>query len=554
MLLSAIILGAIAGLLVMIVRYNQMFSDTTSWMQHTIVVLNASEQTLASLHDYETGRLEIQSLAKEFEVLRKLTADNPAQQARIDSLIDICAHAAAALPSGRDPQRISARNYTDSLRGGILRLQTEESRLLAMRQAANNDSRTSLRTAIIALLTFVFTLLCLCSFFILHNFNRRKEAEKGLEEAEQRFATLVRHIKDYAIFRIDPAGRVMSWNRGAEQIKGYTEAEIIGQPISVFYSDEDNARGEPELNMQMAAADGSYESIGIRKRKDGSLFHADVVFTALRGGEGQLTGFVKITRDISDQIRIQEEMGHALSREKQLNEMKSRFVTLASHEFKTPLSVILSSTNLIGKYSAPEMEDKRQRHINRIKSNVNNLKQLLNDFLSLEKLEEGVIRNDPSTADLVKMAEEAVQDMEEACKEGQRIECTVTGEQRPIMVDQHLLRNILNNLLSNAIKYSPESSLIRFELEFNVDKVRFRVADSGIGIPADEQQHLFERFFRAKNTTGISGTGLGLSIVKKYLDLMGGSITVASLPGSGSAFTIALPIEPVCHDQVQPLH
>ncbi len=418
---------------------------------------------------------------------------------------------------------------------------------------ANAESRRRLNDAIITFFGLALMLLSGAIYIVLYNISRRKKAEKALQESKNLVGLLVSHVKDYAIFMIDVDGTVLSWNEGAEQIKGYTKEEIIGKPISVFYTDEDNARGEPAHNLSMAKTEGRYECIGLRKRKDGSEFYADVVFTAMRNQQGELTGFIKITKDITAQMQAQEELSKAFAREKELNEMKSRFVTLASHEFKTPLSVILSSTNLIEKYQDAGSADKRLRHVQRIKSNVNNLKQLLNDFLSLEKLEAGIVRNDPARTDLVKMAEDALQDMEEACKDQQRIELEVRGTARDVSVDQHLLRNILNNLLSNAIKYSPAGSLIQFLVEFGEDKVRIGVADSGIGIPPEELEHLFERFFRATNTSGISGTGLGLSIVKRYLDLMGGAIAVESLPGKGSTFAVTLPAMPVFRDQVQPI-
>jgi signal transduction histidine kinase len=221
--------------------------------------------------------------------------------------------------------------------------------------------------------------------------------------------------------------------------------------------------------------------------------------------------------------------------------MKSRFVTLASHEFKTPLSVILSSTVLIEKYNGPDMGDKRLHHIQRIRNNVKNLRQILGDFLSLEKLEAGVVRNSPANIDLIALIGEAIQDMEGSCKAGQAITLEVRGEKRIASLDENLLRNILNNLLSNAVKYSPEESAIHFTLQFQQDRIVMSIADRGIGIPPEEQAQLFERFFRATNTAGIPGTGLGLSIVKRYIDLMGGTISVWSEPAQGTTFTISLP-------------
>jgi two-component system sensor kinase FixL len=387
----------------------------------------------------------------------------------------------------------------------------------------------------------ILLLFCALSVLILFHFSSRRAAERERDELEQRFGFLVQHVKDYAIFFIDPEGRVMSWNKGAQQIKGYTPAEIIGQPISVFYTDEDNRLGEPFHNLQRAQEEGRFESVGLRKRKDGSIFYADVIFTPIYDDKNTLKGFAKITRDITDQKKAEEDMRVTLSREKELNELKSRFVTLASHEFKTPLSVILSSISLIEKYPETDQQDKRLKHILRIKSNVNNLKQILNDFLSLEKLEGGIVQNCPMETDLVHLAREAIQDLENAFKEDQRIELHTEGTPRPIPVDLQLLRNILINLLSNGIKYSAESSVVDCTLSYQLATVDIRIRDRGIGIPPEEQRHLFERFFRASNTIGISGTGLGLSIVKKYLDLMGGQIRLSSVPGEGSTFTLTLP-------------
>ncbi len=391
------------------------------------------------------------------------------------------------------------------------------------------------------LLVSLLLMIVALAFLAYDHFTRGKAAEDHRLLLEQRLSFMVQHIKDYAIFLIDPEGRVMSWNKGAQQIKGYTEAEIIGKPISVFYTEEDNESGEPFQNLQKALEDGRYESVGLRKRKDGSVFYADVVFTPFYDESETLKGFIKITRDITEQKKVEENMVNALAREKELNEMKSRFVTLASHEFKTPLSVILSSVSLIEKYPDTGMQEKRVKHIHRIKSNVNNLKQILNDFLSLEKLEEGIVQNSPLETDLQNLVADTIRDITEACKESQQIRLITVGTPGPVKVDTHLLQNVLNNLLSNAIKYSPECTSIDCTIEYKPGFVEIHIKDQGIGIPPEEQKQLFERFFRATNTGGISGTGLGLSIVKKYLDLMGGSIRMTSTPGTGSTFTVSIP-------------
>jgi two-component system sensor kinase FixL len=397
--------------------------------------------------------------------------------------------------------------------------------------------------ATVLLLSAIAGLFFTAVLLIGYLFSSRKATEGDRLELEQRLSFLVQHIKDYAIFLIDPEGRVMSWNLGAQQIKGYTEAEIIGKPISIFYTDEDNQHGEPFMNLKRALEEGRYESVGLRKRKDGTIFYADVVFTPFHDGKNNLKGFIKITRDITEQKKTEEDILGTLRREKELNEMKSRFVTLASHEFKTPLSVILSSVSLIEKYPETDQQDKRLKHIQRIKSNVNNLKQILNDFLSLEKLEGGIVKNNPVDTDLADLANETIQDMETALKEGQHIRLHTEGPPRLILVDQQLLRNIFINLLSNASKYSPENNAIDCTLSYQPHAVEIQIKDQGIGIPPEEQGQLFERFFRATNSSGISGTGLGLSIVKRYLDLMGCRIRLASIPGKGSTFIVTLPTD-----------
>jgi PAS domain S-box-containing protein len=391
------------------------------------------------------------------------------------------------------------------------------------------------------LLIGIFLLTSLLLFTIIYHFEKRKGIERRLRESEERFRLFVRHVKDYAIFMIDPGGQVLSWNEGARQIKGYSEEEIIGKPISVFYTDEEILQQEPAFNLKKAAEDGRYECIAMRKRKDGTVFWADIIFTALYDEDNKLRGYVKITRDITDQRKAEEEIRNNLQKERELNEMKSRFVSLASHEFKTPLSVILSSVSLISKYDETGDHGKLLTHVHRIKANVSNLKQILDDFLSAEKLDAGLVVLRPSLLNLRNFIQEIVNDFQDACKPGQQIYWEAQGDLPTITLDGHLLRNILVNLLSNAIKYSPGNSPIRLTACANPASLTIRVEDSGIGIPPEDLPRLFQRFFRGENTAGTSGTGLGLSIVKKYVDLMSGTIEVSSIVREGTTFTVILP-------------
>ncbi len=231
----------------------------------------------------------------------------------------------------------------------------------------------------------------------------------------------------------------------------------------------------------------------------------------------------------------------ALEKERELNELKSRFVTTASHEFRTPLSTILSSASLIEKYNAPGDLDKRLKHTGRIKSSVHNLTQILNDFLSISKLEEGKVHLNLCELDLRPFVEEVLEEMSALAKPGQRLQYRHAGESPCLCTDKQSLRNILINLISNAIKYSPEGQPVEVDSAHADGRVTLTVRDHGIGIPAADQPHLFTRFYRAHNAANIQGTGLGLTIVKRYVDLLRGTITFRSEEGEGTRFTVTLP-------------
>ena len=237
----------------------------------------------------------------------------------------------------------------------------------------------------------------------------------------------------------------------------------------------------------------------------------------------------------------QQEIKKALQREKELNELKSRFVTIASHEFRTPLSTVLSSASLIGKYKLSEEDEKRQKHVNRIKSAVSNLTTILNDFLSLSRIEEGKVYNVPTTFELAPFAADIVEEMQGYIKVGQQIHYRHQGAADPVTLDKQLFRNILLNLLSNASKYSAEGKNIYLDTEITAEKVIIQVRDEGIGIPEADQAHLFTLFFRAQNAANYEGTGLGLNIVKRYVDLMNGSLHYQSALDAGTTFTIQFP-------------
>lgn len=250
----------------------------------------------------------------------------------------------------------------------------------------------------------------------------------------------------------------------------------------------------------------------------------------------------KLEQTNKDLKRAEVEMLKALEKERELNTLKSKFVTIASHEFRTPLSTILSSASLIAKYTSPADEDKRSKHVSRIKSSVNNLTGILNDFLSIGKLEEGKIANNPVAFDIVPFSEEIAEEMSTIVKEGQQIHYSHTGTGSMLTADKHLLKNAIINLISNASKYSDPGKPIDFATCINENSFSVSITDKGIGIPEADKVHLFSRFYRAHNAGNIQGTGLGLTIVKRYVELMGGTIEYTSQENKGSTFTIILPL------------
>jgi PAS domain S-box-containing protein len=239
--------------------------------------------------------------------------------------------------------------------------------------------------------------------------------------------------------------------------------------------------------------------------------------------------------------KSQQELNEALNKEKELGEIKSRFVSMASHEFRTPLSTILSSANLLSRYTTTEDQDKRDKHIKRTKDAVRHLNTLLEDFLSVGKLEEGKIGVVPAPFALRELLEEATEEMQSFAKQGQTIHWLYAGGQ-VLNSDVRLVKSILINLLSNAIKFSEEGVSILLQAEsLPGGGVAISVCDKGIGISTEDQQHLFGSFFRGANALNIEGTGLGLHIVRRYLDLLRGKIKLESTLGEGTRVTIELP-------------
>ena len=257
--------------------------------------------------------------------------------------------------------------------------------------------------------------------------------------------------------------------------------------------------------------------------------------------EGRVEERTIILKEALEKLEVsQKELSSSLDKERQLNEIKSRFVSMASHEFRTPLSTILSSATLISKYPETDEQSKREKHIGRIKESVKHLNELLEDFLSLGKLEEGKVSISTVQFSVPDFIDDIVDEVKAQLKKDQKIEYSCAGPAE-FTTDKRMLKNILLNLLSNGIKFSGEGKVISLETYQEQHQLKIIIKDQGIGIPEEDQQHLFTTFFRAANASNIQGTGLGLTIIKRYVNLLHGEISLQSVLEEGTTITVKLP-------------
>ena len=371
------------------------------------------------------------------------------------------------------------------------------------------------------------------------------------------------------IIVVDEKGGIVQANPHAYRLFGYCKEELIGKKIEILIPQNLRDKHVGHRNQYHDSPKDRSMGIGMdlrAVRKDGTEFPVEISLASYQLGTRRET--VSFISDITERKKIEEalkklnadlenkveertkelsqallELHHINEDLKKESELKSRFVSMASHEFRTPLGGILTSATLIARYNDPADVEKRAKHIHTIQSSVKNLTSILNDFLSLDKLEGGKIECHPSTFAMIEFSQEIVREMQTATKKGQRILDSYQGQKDQVFLDKDMLRNVFINLLSNAIKYSPENSELGLSAVFSQSQVVIVIQDHGIGIPEADQKNLFEKFFRAGNVSTVQGTGLGLNIIKRYLDLMGGSIHFASRENEGSTFTITLPRE-----------
>jgi PAS domain S-box-containing protein len=357
----------------------------------------------------------------------------------------------------------------------------------------------------------------------------RRQAEEALRQSEERFRLLVETVQDYAIFMLDPDGRIVSWNAGAERTKGYTADEIIGQHLRIFYPPEKQAERHPEHELELALRDGRYEEEGWRIRKDGTRFWANVVITAVFKEPGVHVGFAKVTRDISERRELTERLRRAA-------EDQAQFLAVTAHELRTPVGVLGGTAETLAQYWTRLSEAERDEMLAGMTSSANRLRRLLADLLTASRLQSRALQLTLQEVDLAEVMETAA-----ATTRGTQPDAVIEVHVAPdllVIADRDRLEQVMENLLRNSVHHGVPPVVVEAEVGA---VATIRVSDAGLGVPPEVLPRLFERFATGERK---SGTGLGLFIARELTRAQGGDLVYEPDPvaATGGAFVVTLPV------------
>ncbi|HLT50266.1 ATP-binding protein [Aequorivita nionensis] len=406
---------------------------------------------------------------------------------------------------------------------------------------------------------------------------------KVFEEKKGNIFRILSEAISEGIVIVNEKQEIVTSNEAADRMFGYNAKELLGENINLLIPREYRHGHTEQVDKYLEKSDPRQMGHGrdlYGQRKDGSVFPVEAglnpfeiygskyvmaLVTDISVRKTQEKEIIELNlyleqkveartkelkqtiNELKEEVSKRKEAEHkimeSLRKERELNELKTKFLSLVSHEFKTPLSGILTSAMLTGKYTETEQQDKREKHLKTIQSKVKYLNNILNDFLSIERLESGKATYKFDTFPLSKVVNEVIYNANMLLKEGQRINYPQNIDDISLNFDEKILELSLTNLINNAIKYSPEHTIIDVVVVPSKDFLTIKIIDEGMGVPQKEQKYIFNRYFRAENALLDQGTGIGLNIVKSHLENLGGTITFESEEGKGSTFTISFPIK-----------
>jgi PAS domain S-box-containing protein len=369
----------------------------------------------------------------------------------------------------------------------------------------------------------------------------------------ERYRLLVESVQDYAIFLLDPDGKIASWNAGAKRLKGYDEHEIIGKHFSVFYPEEDKLRDKPGWELKEAIKDGRFEDEGWRIRKDGTRFWANVVITALVDKDGTPQGFAKVTRDLTERKHMEDELQRANTELKQqqheltvLNQAKDEFISLASHQLRTPATGVKQYLGLILQGFMGEVPEQQLDLLQKAYESNERQIGLVNDLLRVAQVDAGKLMLNKTSTNVTSLVKDVVAEQKDTfSSRGQTVKIKCPAQAVEANIDSARFRMVLDNLIDNASKYTPEKGEISILIETIDNELRICVSDNGVGIKKQDLAKLFTKFSRIGNelSEAVGGSGLGLYWANKVVDKHQGRIEVKSKSKYGTKFTIIVPLD-----------
>lgn len=377
---------------------------------------------------------------------------------------------------------------------------------------------------------------------VMKDLTRRRNEEEQLRVSEERTRLLVQNVRDYAIFMLDPEGRILSWNEGAQRLKGYAADEVIGRHFGVFYSDADRDRGYPDSELRIARKEGRYEEEGWRFRKDGTKFWANVVITALRDEKGELRGFAKVTRDLTARKLAEDETRRRALDYAALNRELESFTGAVAHDLRAPLRAMLSLTEVVLEEERHALSPSGLKSLEAVRSSATRMGVLLESLLELSRATKGELK--PTTVDL---SEEASRTWADLTRRDPTIKADLHVEPGLVAyADERLTHILLDNLLRNAAKFSMNAQDPRVEVGSSVvgTERAFYVRDNGVGFEDRQAADLFQPFHRLPSAVGFEGTGVGLATVRRIMTRHGGRVWAEGEPGKGATFWFTFPDAP----------